>query len=215
MARLYAFPRDQARVLRGVAGSILLRSGKNQHFQYGDQLPEIVRTIGIVKTGTTGISVASDAGGVRTVGTGVVTAQRVNADGDLEDVLDTDGQAVTCAVVNPTLDSQPTEDYLIALQGIWDDKLYVLPADENKINYKPLVRFTLGGALSTSDATASASITAQYGPGVDNSTSITVRNIETSTASQYIFEGASGAAGIAGWDFSQTYQILQLECPAV
>lgn len=79
--------------------------------------------------------------------------------------------------------------------------------------FKPLVRFTLGGTLATSEASKAATITHQYGRGIDNSTSITVHNLLTSTASTYAFSGASGAAGLAYHDYGTNYRIIQLECP--
>lgn len=79
---------------------------------------------------------------------------------------------------------------------------------------KLLVRFTLDAALATSDASKAATITNQYGPGVDaTSTAITVHNLLTSTAATYVFSGASGAAGLAMWDADQNYRIIQMECP--
>jgi len=75
-------------------------------------------------------------------------------------------------------------------------------------------RFTLGGALATTDASQSATIQTQYGPGVDHpSTSITVRNLLTHTAGTYLFEGDSGDAGIAIYDSGTTWNIVQMECP--
>lgn len=81
------------------------------------------------------------------------------------------------------------------------------------IGKKPLVRFTLDSALATSDASKAATITDQYGQGVDGATSITVHNLLTSTASTYVFEGASGAAGLAFWDSGTNYRVLNMQCP--
>lgn len=78
---------------------------------------------------------------------------------------------------------------------------------------KPLVRFTLGGALTTSDASKSATITDEYGPGVDNtSSSITVYNFLNSGAT-YKYYGDSGDAGLALWDYGDQYRIIDMECP--
>ena len=75
-------------------------------------------------------------------------------------------------------------------------------------------RFTLGAALATTDATKSATIQTQYGPGADHaSTSITVRNLLTHTAGTYVFEGDSGDAGLALYDTGTTWNIIQMECP--
>jgi hypothetical protein len=79
---------------------------------------------------------------------------------------------------------------------------------------KLLCRFTLGAALATSDASKSATITNQYGPGKDHSsTSITVHNLLTHTAGTYVFEGDSGDAGLAYYDIGSNWRILQMECP--
>ena len=82
--------------------------------------------------------------------------------------------------------------------------------------FKSLVRFTLNSALTTSDASKTATITNQYGPGVDNTTAsggITVHNLETSSAGTFVFEGNSGDAGLAMWDETTNYRIIQIECP--
>lgn len=82
--------------------------------------------------------------------------------------------------------------------------------------FKSLVRFTLDSALTTSDASQTATITNQYGPGVDNTTAsggITVHNLETSSAGTFVFEGNSGDAGLAMWDETTNYRIIQIECP--
>ena len=81
--------------------------------------------------------------------------------------------------------------------------------------YKSLVRFTLDAALTTSDASQTATITDQYGPGVDNTTAsggITVHNMETSAAGTYMFEGNLNDAGLAMWDQGTDYRIIQIEC---
>jgi hypothetical protein len=79
---------------------------------------------------------------------------------------------------------------------------------------KSLVRFTLDGSLSITNASAAATITNQYGPGVDApNTSITVHNLLTSTAGEYVFSGSIASAGLAMWDADQDYRIIQMECP--
>lgn len=80
--------------------------------------------------------------------------------------------------------------------------------------YKQYCRFTLGAALATTDASKSATITDQYGPGWDHSTtSITAYNLLTHTAGTYTFSGASGHAGYAFWDTGSNWRIDQMECP--
>jgi hypothetical protein len=82
---------------------------------------------------------------------------------------------------------------------------------------KPLVRFTLGADLTTSDESKTATITDQFGPGMDNSTSITVYNHKVTpalgTAPEYMFSGDSGDAGLAIWDSGTNYRIIQIQCP--
>ena len=81
-------------------------------------------------------------------------------------------------------------------------------------NIKPWCRFTLSNALTTSEASNAAVITNQYGPGRDNTTSITVHNLLTHAAGVYLFYGDSGDAGLARWRGDGTnYIIVQLECP--
>ena len=92
------------------------------------------------------------------------------------------------------------------------ETLWVSPG----VGFKPLIRFTLAAALATSDASKAATVTDQYGAGAEQVTTasgITVYNLETSTASTYVFEGDSGDAGYARWDYGTRYQIIQMECP--
>jgi hypothetical protein len=82
------------------------------------------------------------------------------------------------------------------------------------VNVKTFARFTLDAALAKTDASVQADITAQYGPGKDHAsiTNITIYNV--AAASNYIFEGASGAAGIIFWDHDNAkWWIIQMECP--
>lgn len=82
--------------------------------------------------------------------------------------------------------------------------------------YKPLIRFTLAAALATTDASKTATITNQYGPGLvspnTGAGAITVNNFLVS-GSTYLFEGLSGTAGLAIWDSGTNYRIIQMVCP--
>lgn len=83
-------------------------------------------------------------------------------------------------------------------------------------NFKPLVRFTLGSALTLSDASKTATVTHQYGVGKDQVTTangITVHNLETHTSGSYVFEGDASDAGLAMLDAGTDYRIIQMECP--
>lgn len=77
---------------------------------------------------------------------------------------------------------------------------------------KPLVRVTVNSSWTQGSSSIAATIKNQWGPGLDNSTTITLRNFELSAGSTYLFAGASGAAFLAGWDSGTTYQTLQGEC---
>lgn len=80
--------------------------------------------------------------------------------------------------------------------------------------YKPFIRFSLSAALATSDASKSATIAEQWGPGVANGAgSITVYNPAISTSSTYLFEGDSGDKGVATWRDGNNYTIYNMECP--
>lgn len=80
---------------------------------------------------------------------------------------------------------------------------------------QPLVRFTLNAVLATTEASETATITHQYGPGMkaDTGASITVHNLLTHTAGTYTFEGDSGDAGWARWHKATDYIIINMECP--
>jgi len=88
------------------------------------------------------------------------------------------------------------------------------PTPNGILDKKSLVRFTLDSTLATSDESKSATIVTQYGDGftADITVTITVYNLLTSTASVYVFSGASGDAGLAIWDSGVNYRIIQLEC---
>lgn len=79
---------------------------------------------------------------------------------------------------------------------------------------KPFCRFTLNAALATSDASVAATITDQYGPGADHTTTtITVYNFLTHDAGVYQYEGDSGDAGKAYWDSGTSWHVFDMECP--
>lgn len=80
------------------------------------------------------------------------------------------------------------------------------------LGIKPLIRFTLGGALTINDASVSGTAQSHYGQGVDGPTSVTLYNLETASAGTYVFAGDSGDAGWAIFDQGSSYMIIQLEC---
>ena len=84
------------------------------------------------------------------------------------------------------------------------------------VSRKKLVRFTFAQSMTTADASKTATITNQYGPGIDGPTgagAITVYNLLTHTAGVYVFEGDIGDAGLACHDSGNDYRILFPECP--
>ncbi len=93
-----------------------------------------------------------------------------------------------------------------------DWRIIGIPSKGSSI--KPFVRCTVDNALTTSEATNAATITHQWGPGTDNtSTAITVHNLLTSTGGVYLFEGDSGDAFLAVHDKNQDYILVNGECP--
>ena len=79
---------------------------------------------------------------------------------------------------------------------------------------KPLFRFILDASLGTTSATGTGLISTQYGPGTAHSTTgtVTLINLLTSTGG-YLFEGTSGAAGLAHYGSSTGSPILNMGCP--
>ena len=77
---------------------------------------------------------------------------------------------------------------------------------------KPLCRFTLDSALTTSAEHVQATITHQYGEGMAHSydDTIVVLNTETASDGVYTFSGAEGDAGLAFWNTSHQWVILYL-----
>lgn len=96
----------------------------------------------------------------------------------------------------------------LVVRGL-NGRRYFFPIDDTANQIKPIVRFTLGGALTKSTASQSATITHQYGPGTDNSTSITVHNLDL--GQHYHFEGESGGVGLARHDTGTNYRVLVME----
>lgn len=92
--------------------------------------------------------------------------------------------------------------------------LYVI-VDGGADAFKRLARFTLDAPMSALDQWGEATITDQYGPGNDHSqtTEVHVRNMLTSVTDTYLFSGASGAAGLALWDYGDYWIIIQMQCP--
>ena len=81
-------------------------------------------------------------------------------------------------------------------------------------HYKLVILFKLAATLTTSDASKTGTIDAQYGPGIANtntgSGAITVYNMKAS--SNYVFSGASNDYGMAVWHDANNYYIIQMEC---
>jgi hypothetical protein len=74
------------------------------------------------------------------------------------------------------------------------------------------VRFTLPGALATTDASKASCTVDGYWGGGDPGTTITVYNLPASA--NYIFSGASGNKGLASYDVANDkYWIIQMQCP--
>lgn len=160
----------------------------------------------MMEVDTGGITAASGA----TVGSGTAKILHKSS-GDL--VAYQPGSAdVTATVYNPLEVALDAGDVFMGVRTL-DGALWVVNVFNDTGLIKPLADFSLGSAMTTSDASKSATIQNQYGPGKDNSTSITVYNMATSTGGTYVFEGASGARGLALWDSGTNYRIIQMECP--
>jgi hypothetical protein len=120
-----------------------------------------------------------------------------------------------------TLDSEGSEDSgdLVVGSKVWaiwmaDSQAWEVVGPPEADLKKRLVRFTLNEALTTSDQFKAATITHQYGPGIDHTeTTITVFNMLTHSPGTYLFEGDSGDAGLAMWDSDSNFIIIQMECP--
>lgn len=80
--------------------------------------------------------------------------------------------------------------------------------------YKPYARFTLSEALTTSDesATATLSTTHQWGPGLYHCPDVIihVHNFLTKEADVYRFYGSIGDVGIAVWDRDNHWRIVSM-----
>lgn len=208
MRTIYGFDEQTADILKGIAQSHSLspygkpgsRAGAPRAFGGG--------AVGAWQMeATTTITAASGS----TIGSGTAKLLHVSS-GSLSS-YSAGGSPVTTTVKNAHEIALASGSRFLGVRTL-DGVLWV--ASWSVVEYKPLVRFTLSAALTTSDASKSATITNQYGPGTDNTTSsggITVHNMLTSTGGVYLFEGDSSDAGLAMWDSGTNYRIIQMECP--
>ena len=98
------------------------------------------------------------------------------------------------------------------LEGDPDDygEWWIMPGHGAGLHW---IEFELTEDIETSDASAAASVVSGYGPGLPAaSTAVTILNLATDTASVYMFEGSSGAHGLAMYKGGTTYQAWQLNC---
>jgi hypothetical protein len=74
------------------------------------------------------------------------------------------------------------------------------------------IRFTLPGALATTDSSKASCTVDGYWDGPNPGSTVTVYNLPAS--SNYLFSGASGHKGLATYDnLNAKYWIVQMECP--
>jgi hypothetical protein len=145
-----------------------------------------------------------------TPGSTTMTTTERTSESDAEDAAD-----VTAREINGQYLPEGTHVFAMWQRGSQDPGSYGewwISAGDTR---KRWCRFTLSAAMTTSDSSKSATIHSQIGPGVAHTTtSITVNNLLTSSSGVYLFEGASGAAGLAVFDSGTTWQIVNMECPA-
>lgn len=115
-------------------------------------------------------------------------------------------------VYNLSSVARTTAEYTVAVRDYESGKWLAVAG--GGLGYKKLCRFVLDAALATSDPSGSGLLTNQYGDGTAHSTgAITVGNLLTRTADVYLFEGTSGAAGLAYYTTGTAWRILNMECP--
>lgn len=107
----------------------------------------------------------------------------------------------------------------IGMSGNSGDEIYAFyNTHENRLEQlvnqgKKDIIFELDGDLTANDASGTANIIEQFGAGlVFFSSSVILKNFETSTAGVYNFYGTNGARGLARWAYNNVYMIYQLEC---
>jgi len=90
--------------------------------------------------------------------------------------------------------------------------LYLL---EDTFPRKPFIEFTFNEDLATSDASAEANITSEWGPGFARGVgeTVTVLNHETHTAGTYEFYADEDDTGFAIHVGGDEYKIIYPECP--
>lgn len=105
----------------------------------------------------------------------------------------------------------------VTIIGATDSTKEIVLVDFVKGGYKPIVDFTITAAMTTSDATKSATIQRQLGIGQDNPNTgageITVYNVREHTSGTYIYYGDSGDWGRAYHIGGNNYAIVEFECP--
>ena len=204
--KLFGFKEPDAKALKSIATAYQL--GSPYKGQTHDGAFRGGNAAGLwVMQATTDISAASGA----TFGTGTGKLKHVSSTA----IADyTPGSSTVTKTVNNLFEDVIGIGRVFICSRTLDGQLWVT----NVWALKPMVEFVLTAALTTADASATATFSTQHGGGVSNgqATIPTLYNLQASTA--YIFEGAIGARGMAtianpfASDDDAAYTIIQMEC---
>jgi hypothetical protein len=174
----------------------------------GEGLPSLAERPDVL-FGVADASIAGTTGTLTKPGSGTLNVYKFTSTG---------GTSVTTrdeTVHNLSTVARTTSEYTVAVRDYQSGRWMAVAGSGAATGNKRLCRFVLDAALSTSAASAAAKIVVQYGDGTAHSTTgtITVGNLLTSGTSVFLFEGTSGAAGLAYWDSGTEWRIVQMECP--
>lgn len=202
---LYALSEDDVKVLREVVAA--WKNGTlNRPLQHSRRSLSVRRDI-IFGVPDAAINGTSDA--LSDPPSGTLNVYEMTSAGATTD----SGQDET--IYNPSSVARTTGEYVVAVRDYKSGLFMAATGSGGTSHYKHLCRFTLDAALATSDPSALALLTNQYGEGTAHSTGeITVANMLVSGGT-YLFEGTSGMAGLAyytsGAGTTDTnWEILQL-----
>lgn len=204
--KLYGFRENDAQALKAVATAYQL--GSPYKGQTNDGLFRGGNAAGLwIMEATTAITAANGT----TFGSGTAKIKKVSG----TTIADhSPGSSTVTSTVYNLFENSIGIGRRFMCSRTLDGELWVT----NVWGLKSAILFELSAPLLTTSATASATFDDQFGDGVDNGeTNVpTLNNLAAST--DYLFEGASGAKGVAiiddpfVADANAEYTIIQIEC---
>lgn len=151
--------------------------------------------------GVADASIAGTTGTLTTPGSGTLNVYKFTSTG---------GTTVTTrdeTVYNLSTVARTTDEFTIAVRDFQSGRWMAVAGSGDSSSYKPLIDFVLDSGLNTTDASATALIVNQFGPGTAHSTTSSVTVLQ---GPGDMYFGSSGTYGQAVWNTSRQFKIIQL-----